>query len=757
MAGLRGLRLLVLLLVCTSAALAEPRAEFEDPLHVRPLTPVFDLYPDASLVDYSYLLDAPAGKHGFVQRDGDCFTFEDGSPARFWGVVITQEHIDIPKDRIDQVVDVLARSGCNMVRFHSLDNPAGYEYGFRRRTIIDDAPPNDNNTQHFDAEYLDRVHYWMAELKKRGIYSFLVLRAFREYREGDGVANAAELDRGARPQAFFNERLIELQKHFARDLLVKTVNPYTGLTPAKDPAVALIELFNEDSLFSRPQAVLDLKEPYRSQFLALWHKYLKEKYGTSEKLAEAWGEQIALEDVPLPDLSQSSAARDEKPSPRRGDEVHFAMEVQRSYFRDMRDALREMGVRVPMTGVVAGRFPVDALTVAQELDFTAENMYQEHPSFAPDSQWLPPFYYKNENYLTDTSGETGMPFILRYHWDGVPVFVREWATSWPNEFRAASMMEMAAYARLNGIDGMTYFAYYTTGDFTRIGAFTLNSDPARWSLFGQAAELFLGKQEFPTSQPITIPWTMDQLLQHGTLPLEHYTLGWERPLANQLVEEDAPLPKLNETPLRRAGDVIVRDTVNGMMFIDTAQTAVIQGTLPVGKEIATPSGVLRVSSQSPFAVFVAQALDGEPLKNSKRYVIKMVTVAGNRSQLLRPSTHPQMTDYQVMVTEGTTPIVTNGRRSEEASRVWLDGKPLLDAYMTNGQWELIVDAKAENVYLACDTPNAEFALYPESEDAPKRLRMTRFQQSLPEAKVDLVERRFTYPGWAKYVMLEPQP
>ena len=31
------------------------------------------------------VLDAPAGKHGFVKVQGDHFVFEDGTPARFWG------------------------------------------------------------------------------------------------------------------------------------------------------------------------------------------------------------------------------------------------------------------------------------------------------------------------------------------------------------------------------------------------------------------------------------------------------------------------------------------------------------------------------------------------------------------------------------------------------------------------------------------------------------------------------------------------
>jgi len=41
-----------------------------------------------SLIMMEDWLDAPAGKHGFVQIDGENFKFEDGAPIKFWGVNI---------------------------------------------------------------------------------------------------------------------------------------------------------------------------------------------------------------------------------------------------------------------------------------------------------------------------------------------------------------------------------------------------------------------------------------------------------------------------------------------------------------------------------------------------------------------------------------------------------------------------------------------------------------------------------------------
>lgn len=39
-------------------------------------------------VDWSSLLDAPAGKHGFLKTANSSFVFEDGTPAKFYGSVL---------------------------------------------------------------------------------------------------------------------------------------------------------------------------------------------------------------------------------------------------------------------------------------------------------------------------------------------------------------------------------------------------------------------------------------------------------------------------------------------------------------------------------------------------------------------------------------------------------------------------------------------------------------------------------------------
>jgi hypothetical protein len=527
-----------------------------DPLAAKSLNPTFAFFPDSSLIDFSYLLDAPAGKHGFLTvGDDGHFEFEDGSRARFWGVVISQEHIDVPHKRIDEIVEVLARAGVNLVRLHSMDNRGGEQYGVVRRTIIDEAYPHQSDSRHFDPEYRDRVDYWIAKLKEHGIYVYLVLRAYRQFREGDGVANAEQLGRAARPYAFFNPRLIELQKEFADGLLCAHRNPYTGVPYCNDPAVVMIEIFNEDSLFFRPEMWHEMVGPYQSEFEQLWNQWLVDRYQSTDALREAWthadgtvalqaDEQLEQRSVHLPDmhLEALDAAIHEsysdplKSPARRRDGVLFAIDVQRRYFLEMRDFLRKRGVKVPLTGVVASHIIPDTYSVAENLDFTAENAYYEHPAFEPGRAWLSPVYYRNKNYLTADDPWSLMPWLTRYKWTKRPLVCREWATCWPNQYRAASILEMAAYAGFQDFDGLAYFAYYTTGDFLRITSFGIQCDPARWGLFALGAKMFLESDVAPAARTIHIAYSLEDMATFATYMVPLSRLAWLHRMENRFVE-----------------------------------------------------------------------------------------------------------------------------------------------------------------------------------------------------------------------------
>jgi hypothetical protein len=67
-----------------------------------------------TVLDMSSLLEAPAGKHGVLKADYEKLVFADGTPARFWGSVLSVGWPNFTPAQEAQVADRLASSGSNL-------------------------------------------------------------------------------------------------------------------------------------------------------------------------------------------------------------------------------------------------------------------------------------------------------------------------------------------------------------------------------------------------------------------------------------------------------------------------------------------------------------------------------------------------------------------------------------------------------------------------------------------------------------------
>ena len=92
---------------------------------------------------------------------------------------------------------------------------------------------------------------FIYEMKQQGIYVFFTLHSVHSFSTADGIIHA---DSGFVPgqgwfKEFYNDRTAELYRQWAKAFLGH-MNPVTGMRLADDPAVASIELNNQEySLF----------------------------------------------------------------------------------------------------------------------------------------------------------------------------------------------------------------------------------------------------------------------------------------------------------------------------------------------------------------------------------------------------------------------------------------------------------------------------------------------------------------------------
>ncbi len=234
----------------------------------------------ASITDVSYLLEKPAGKNGFIQIKDGRFVDGTGKSFRILGVNNSFAGNYPTHEQAEAVAARLAKYGINCVRFHHTDTSRAPRGIWRADT---------KTKQELDPQQLDRMDYFIAALKRNGVYTNINLKIGREAVEADGIPFADDLPKYDKGPDHFYPRLIELQKQYARDLLTHR-NPYTGNRYVDEPAIATIEINNESGLVNKWQAgdLDDLPDECLEPLRMDWNRFLRKKYDSTEDLLAAW-------------------------------------------------------------------------------------------------------------------------------------------------------------------------------------------------------------------------------------------------------------------------------------------------------------------------------------------------------------------------------------------------------------------------------------------------------------------------------------
>ncbi len=253
-------------------------------------------------VDVSFLNPAPlTEKHRVVVRGGQ-FRDLTGRRVRFLGNNLTFNANFPNKDDAPKIAARMHKLGFNIMRLHHMDF-------FKAPRGIFDA--NFPDTQHLDAEQLDRLDWLLYQFAQHGIYANLNLHVSRAFTAADGFPDTDKIPGLGKVTSYFEPRMIELQKNFARDLL-NHVNPYTKQRWGDDPVFALIEINNEDTLVGEAfgDGLNTLPPHYKNILMTRWNGFLKQKYASTAAMLQAWNGNSTLGNNVLfnPQLADGNAS-----------------------------------------------------------------------------------------------------------------------------------------------------------------------------------------------------------------------------------------------------------------------------------------------------------------------------------------------------------------------------------------------------------------------------------------------------------------
>lgn len=454
-----------------------------------------------SRINMKNWLDSPAGKHGFVKMKGEDIAFEDGMPIKFWGVNIAgnKPFVDHPEAIV--WADFMAAYGINAVRFHK---------------FTWDATDGIHSTQ-LTPEKWGNFDFFNLQLRNRGIYyAWSHIYGHRvQLADSSRLLAYSEVKNTTFPWSHLNGSTASLV-NFAEDLqnlnieltvnMLNHKNPHSGLRYADDPALAYIELQNEDNIFwGAMEATLKQTPTYKKLLNKKFSVWLKQKYSTTEALKKVWGynnlptgETIENENIyPNPNHSLFSsesemAWKNKKDIPQHVvDKAMFLYGEQIKFYNKFVKAIRQTGYK----GMVVGSCWQAGSGISHLLNLRADyetGVIDRHNYFGGGTGHTFQVGKVNNKAMVDNPG-SGLLSTGFQQVSDRPFFISEWMDLIPNEWTAESAPIVATYGLgLQGWDASFAFAldhsHFTNTIQSRHGVYNVSS-PTQLALYPALARM----------------------------------------------------------------------------------------------------------------------------------------------------------------------------------------------------------------------------------------------------------------------------
>jgi hypothetical protein len=399
-----------------------------------------------NVVDMSFLNDGLAGGSGFVTVKDGHFADGKGTRIRFFGTNLTFSSCFPDKETAKIIAGRLKKLGMNVVRFHHMDNQSSPDGIW------------DKDKKELDPGQLDKLDWLVYQLKLHGIYSNINTHVSRTY-PGMDYKDVEQFKYGKSIDQFYRP-YIEMQKDYAKKLLTHR-NPYTGNIYAEEPAIAFVEVNNENSLLSNWSLLPKLNKEHKAGLIALWNTWLN----SNPKYRKNAG--------PNSDLIGIIRNYNEKTTELQKEMLWgFLMNTELAYAKEMTGYYKnELKIHALVAETQASYSGIEGVyRESENSDFIDMHAYWEHPDFPGKSWSSTDWLIRNSSMVSDKKGGTLLSFG-QHRVAGMPLTISEYDHPAPSFFCAEMFPMLNSVAAFQDFDGIYHFTFDPPYDKGRIDNF----------------------------------------------------------------------------------------------------------------------------------------------------------------------------------------------------------------------------------------------------------------------------------------------
>lgn len=614
-------------------------------------------------IDWRSLNEKFAGESGGIVLKNNSLVFRDnGLPARLFGVNVSMQAFG-DKQAVAYLARLLAKLGVNLVRIDVADI-------FSFNSEIPESPrfsiqENKRNV------LIDAICAFRSE----GIYSALTwhmsntvgirggLMRMEKHPESPESPNW----RALAPFVLFDPALQNAVLHGWTDLLASRLPG--GKTLGADPCLALITLFQQESIFARGAfdaltTVPAVKEAMEKSFGG----WIGKNGSLSETLASWKGTPLPGDN---PDQGRAGVQSPEEIALWRDDRARatarFLAETQKNYLGNLAGDLRE---KAGFKGLISGsnRPAADAAALgwinAWSLD--VGDVHERQATFAghfeaPRDIWLadPGARFMDRSAVRldplpdNESARFDIP-LRAFSYSGRPTLMGEISWPLPNRFRGEMVPMASVLSRLQGVDvvvfGQLRYPYWQSFQpSTRLDIFTpgvlgqfpafayafrtglLPSGPVATEIEVSENSAFslqsAGITENPDIQANLPPPMANPLPADGIHPLFWFSGKTRLRLGSAADSFRVPTLHKELNTLISAGGAVKWNFENGLLTVDAPSVKVVCGFLDTAGEVSL--GSLSVHSPMEFGSICVVSIDGQPIESSKRILVQAFSEESN--------------------------------------------------------------------------------------------------------------------------------